>query len=306
VITNVSAELLLLSPPIWFTWMYTFAPRVASRATPTIGISAFPRRGPLRKRYALGVPRTRLSGCGALPTSGVMIALRRARAGGYAEDKYRCGLRAYRRRIRQPLLIVVVPVFLAVLVLAVTRRFDVWSLAAGALIASGIALVMFIRDDPPQYVEKWRRGAEGERKTEKALRRLERSGWSVEHDIQREGRGNLDHVARGPRGVFLLETKNLAGTITFEDGLLVARQFDDPDEVFRYAALPSQMRGRAKELSTRIGDETGKRPFVRAVVVIWGHFPNRFVEHDLVTYISGDELASWLESGLPPTNGAAI
>jgi hypothetical protein len=229
-----------------------------------------------------------------------MVSLRRAKAGRYANDKYRRGLSAYRRRIRVPLLIVVVPMFFVFLGLDVTRRFDPWSLGAGAIVTSAIAIVMFVRDDPPQHIENWRRGAEGERKTERALRRLERNGWSVEHDIQREGRANLDHVAKGPRGVFLLETKNLAGTISFEDGVLVARQFDDPDEIFRYERLSSRVRGQAMELSTRIGHENGKRPFVNGVVVIWGHFPHGFVEHERVTYVSGDRLASWLESGVPP------
>jgi hypothetical protein len=179
---------------------------------------------------------------------------------------------------------------------ALTRKFDRWSLAAGAVGASAVALVMFVRDDAPQHVANWRRGAEGERKTAKALRRLESQGWVVEHDLQREGRANLDHVVRGPRGAFLLETKNLSGTISLDDGMLTAGQFDDPDEVFRYASLAPRVRGQARELSARIREETGRPAWVTAVVVIWGHFPEGFVQLDNVTYMGGDRLASWLES----------
>ena len=163
-----------------------------------------------------------------------MVPLHRSRAGRYATTRYERGLHAYRRRIRWPLLIVVVPIFAFGIGVMLTHEIDRWSLAAGAAIAVGIAFCMYTLDDPPQNVQKWKRGAEGERKTEKALKSLERQGWTIEHDVQREGKANLDHVATGPSGVFLLETKNLAGTISVEEGVLVARQFDDPDEVFRY------------------------------------------------------------------------
>jgi hypothetical protein len=199
--------------------------------------------------------------------------------------------------MRTPLLVVIVPMFIFFWGVSLTRKLDPWSLAAGAVMSAAIALVMFVRDDPPQHVANWGRGAEGERRTEKALRPLERKGWTVEHDIQRDGKANLDHVVRGARGVFLLETKNLAGTISFEDGCLVARQFDDPDEVYQYRTLASRVRGQASELSARIGQENGRGPWVSAVVVVWGHFPEGQIEHERVTYIHGEKLAAWLETG---------
>jgi hypothetical protein len=158
-----------------------------------------------------------------------------------------------------------------------------------------------LRDDPPRHVAKWRLGAEGERKTEKALLSLERRGWIVEHDIDQKQGANLDHVVTGPPGVFLLETKNLAGTITFEDGVLVARQFDDLDEIYRYRTLASRLRGQAKELSARLRRETGRRAWVTAVVVIWGHFPAGRVKHENVVYIAGEQIAPWLASRPVPT-----
>jgi hypothetical protein len=219
---------------------------------------------------------------------------RKARAGVYAHAKYERGLRAYRRRLRTPLLIVSIPMVLFVLAVMATRKLDAWSVAVGATGAIAIALVIFTRDDPPQHVVNWGRGAAGERKTERALRPLERNGWKVEHDIQRDGRANLDHVVTGPPGVFLLETKNLSGTITVEDGVLVARQFDDPDEVYRYTSLAPRLRGQAKELSARLRADTGRGAWVTAVAVIWGHFPTGEIEHENVVYIRGDGLAEWL------------
>ncbi|HUB36190.1 MAG TPA: nuclease-related domain-containing protein, partial [Solirubrobacteraceae bacterium] len=58
----------------------------------------------------------------------------------------------------------------------------------------------------------WGLGAEGERRTERALRPLVRSGWSIVHDVEARY-GNYDHIAVGPAGVFLLETKNLRGIV---------------------------------------------------------------------------------------------
>src|SRR5690348_8553343 len=124
-----------------------------------------------------------------------MVLLSRNRAAGrYARDRYEKGLRAYRRRIRWPLFIVVVPIFAFGIGVMVSHRIDRWSLAAGAAIAVGIAFLMYTLDEPPQHIQKWKRGAEGERRTAKAIRALLRNGWAVEHDLQRDGKANLDHV----------------------------------------------------------------------------------------------------------------
>lgn len=69
--------------------------------------------------------------------------------------------------------------------------------AAAALALASRALLRTAR--------RWKYGAAGERDVARALRRLPRS-WTVVHDIDR-GRGNVDHIAIGPRGVFTIETK---------------------------------------------------------------------------------------------------
>lgn len=229
-----------------------------------------------------------------------VITVRRPRAGVYAQERYKRGLRAYRRRMRAPLLVVVAPMFVFFWFVVFSRHLDPWSLAAGAVVASAMGLVEYVRYGAPSHIQKWQRGAQGERRTEKALRPLERRGWSVVHDVPRDGRANLDHIVEGPRGVFLLETKNLSGTVAFEDGCLVARQFDDPDEVYRYKSLASRVRGQAVELSRRIQDQRGRAPWVQSVVVIWGDFPQGHVEDNKVVYIRGDDLRNWLAT--PPVS----
>lgn len=225
-----------------------------------------------------------------------MVLLQRSCAGRYATDRYERGVRAYRRRIRWPLLIVVVPIFAFGIGVMLSHKIDRWSLAAGAAIAVGIAFSIYTLGEPPQHVQNWKRGAEGERRTAKALKPLLREGWTVEHDVQKDGRANLDHVLTGPPGVFLLETKNLAGAVTVEEGVLVARQFDDPDEIYRYRSLAPRLRGQAKELSARVSAESGRPTWVNAVAVIWGHFPQGLVSYENVTYVHGDQIRAWLRS----------
>lgn len=54
----------------------------------------------------------------------------------------------------------------------------------------------------------WVEGAKGERRTAKALARLEKRGWFILHDVTVGSRGaNIDHVAIGPPGVFVIDTK---------------------------------------------------------------------------------------------------
>jgi Nuclease-related domain len=225
-----------------------------------------------------------------------MLLVRRARAGRYAQQRYERAYKAYRRRMRAPLLICVVPMYGFFLYVVGTHKLDVWTTAAVTVGGGATWLIMFVRDEAPQHILNWRRGAEGERKTEKALRKLERAGWTVEHDLQQEGRANVDHIVRGPGGVYLIETKNLFGNVTVTDGVLQAQPFDDPEEIFRYWRLADRVRRQAAEASTRIGVENGRRTWVNAVVVIWGAFDQGMVEGDRITYVAGERLADWLAS----------
>jgi hypothetical protein len=73
-----------------------------------------------------------------------------------------------------------------------------------------------------QDARNWARGARGERRTARQLRRLTRHGWVVFHDLAIPGSGaNADHLAIGPGGTFLLDSKNWRGRLAFTpDGTL--------------------------------------------------------------------------------------
>lgn len=70
--------------------------------------------------------------------------------------------------------------------------------------------------------EKWERGAEGERRTALALAELPRGEWNVMHDLPWPGRprANIDHVAIGPPGIFVIDSKNWTGSIGVTGGIL--------------------------------------------------------------------------------------
>ena len=78
----------------------------------------------------------------------------------------------------------------------------------------------------------WERGAAGERATAKALDSLPSQSWVVLHDVRWPGRpfANIDHVAIGPGGVFVIDSKNwsgsveLAGDVLRQDGRSRARE----------------------------------------------------------------------------------
>jgi hypothetical protein len=150
-------------------------------------------------------------------------------------------------------------------------------------------------DTPPAFIENWREGAEGEERTGKELARLESTGWNLRHDLP-DTYGNIDHVAIGPGGVFLLDSKARTGELTVEDGAIVQRRRLSPRSVYRDNNLPRRMRGAAVALRKRLHATTGLDERVTAVVVIWGTFPQGFVQDDQVTYVAGEQLAEWLAS----------
>ena len=59
---------------------------------------------------------------------------------------------------------------------------------------------------------RYRVGAASERAVATQLDPLERLGWVVLHDLDKSGRGNVDHVAAGPGGAFTVETKTVRYT----------------------------------------------------------------------------------------------
>ena len=216
----------------------------------------------------------------------------RSGAGRYATDRYVAGLRTWRRSIRRIALPLLAPVFVSGLVLAFIAR-DQLAWCAGFMVGASAAIYCLARDPPPAFVETGRRGAEGERATARVLGPLRREGWQLFHDLD-TGHGNRDHVAIGPTGVYLLDSKKLSGTVAVDGDAIRAIHRDYPRDDYSLDRVGTWMRGEAARLKSEIETATGERVWVQAVVVVWGHFPDQRVDGDRVTFLHGDVLSDWL------------
>lgn len=215
------------------------------------------------------------------------------KAGGYAQERYERGLRNWRSWLRRVMTLLLGPFIVAgVLVLIIEGHGLSWF--AGGITGGLSALWLTMRDSPPGYVENWGLGADGERRTEKELRPLERAGWELIHDIQARY-GNYDHVAVSQAGVFLLESKNPRGIVTIRDGTprLVRRLYPGSDE--RLHDIRSRTLSAARRLNEDIARQTGRSPWVQAVVVLWADFPEGVFEDERCVFIHGSQLRAWLQ-----------
>ncbi|HEX2765666.1 MAG TPA: nuclease-related domain-containing protein [Candidatus Limnocylindria bacterium] len=109
----------------------------------------------------------------------------------------------------------------------------------GAVAAATVGVALFIAVDRLDVARSWRIGAEGERKTASYLAELEPAGFIVRHDRRVPGYGgNVDHIAMGPSGVWVIETKSYRGSVEiFGDKLEVNGQPRDRivDQVYKEA-----------------------------------------------------------------------
>jgi hypothetical protein len=88
-------------------------------------------------------------------------------------------------------------------------------LAGPAAAVAAAALGWRLRFRVTRETAAWRRGARGERRTARQLRKLVRAGWTVLHDLAiPHSRANGDHLLIGPPGVFLVDSKAWHGRIT--------------------------------------------------------------------------------------------
>ena len=145
----------------------------------------------------------------------------------------------------------------------------------------------------------WVRGAVGERHTEMVLLELS-DGWRIFHDVP-DRRGNWDHIAIGPAGVFAIDTKSYTSPAIVENDMLRSGGIRTPGSAFRGSAV------RLKETLER---DAGVSTWVQAVVAIWGEFSQGIVEEKQVVYLEAIRLREWLEgSGArlePNTQGRVV
>lgn len=93
------------------------------------------------------------------------------------------------------------------------------ALVAGGLFLFGIKLLEKKGNAALKHARQAERGAVAEEKTGAFLDGLPEGNFII-HDFN-TGRGNIDHILVGPKGIFTLEVKSHHGTVTFENGSLL-------------------------------------------------------------------------------------
>lgn len=82
----------------------------------------------------------------------------------------------------------------------------------GAVIGAGLPVLDLLKR--PQHIDAWRSGAAGERAVGEMLDKLRTEGVVAVHDRRVPGRRtNIDHIAVSPAGIFVIDTKNVAGRL---------------------------------------------------------------------------------------------
>lgn len=220
-------------------------------------------------------------------------------AGRRADERFGELAQRWRRRVLRPVQIVARVLALALIVGArFEHHYVSWLL--GLALGGLLALYVFVRESPPTHIENWRTGAQGERRTARALWALRRDGWVVLHDLpDRAGTGNVDHVVVGPAGVFVLDSKWPGGDASVEGDLVHVRRRDDETASYTMDRLAPAIRGLAVRLKQDIEAETHVRLNVRAVAVFWGGFGPEVVQGNRVVFVAGEQLVPWLRQQAP-------
>lgn len=166
---------------------------------------------------------------------------------------------------------------------------------AGAATAGGAILGWWRQLPPPpgelpQQVRFWRQGADGEEETAALLQPLHRRGWKCLHDLAcPDSQANIDHLAVGPTGVFVIDSKKWrAGRVHVDDGRLHL----DGD-----ARPPGALAYEADEVRRVLDDVLGLvRADLRAVVAIHGAtVPAEGLRLDHADVVAADGLVAYLE-----------
>jgi len=122
-----------------------------------------------------------------------------------------------------------------------------------------VVIRLLYRDDI-RWVRTHRRGARGEEAVGRILATLESRGFHSAHDLD-TGRGSIDHIVVGPKGVFALETKAWRGRVYLGTGGRLMVSGSD-----RHKAV-AQAIAEAKEVKRRLVD-AGLSGYVPAAIIL--------------------------------------
>jgi hypothetical protein len=165
------------------------------------------------------------------------------------------------------------------------------SLVAVLLGAALVVLTAGFIGPSGRRAQRWRHGAEAERRTADLLDHLPPRGWMVWHDLRMPGsRANIDHVVAGRTGVWVIDTKTTAApvrlgwrTVRFGD-----RRLDTGPLLWEAEAV-------AAALDTHLG---GRPAPIRPLVAVHGPgLRARGARRGGVRVIPADQLVTRLRRG---------
>src|SRR4051812_41881777 len=203
------------------------------------------------------------------------VGARSAEAGHYAEARFRLLRRRYRQRVVPRAAVLLIPLMITGAAISrVGHGAVLW--LGGALVGGSLVLWLYVADSVPSHIERWGTGAAGERRTERVLRPLQRVGWTITHDLDLPGAGNIDHLAVGPAGVFVLDSKAWGGVVTVDqDGATITPR-DDPDAAWLARGQHRAATRTAARVTRVLAAAAGMTvPAAQSLVVVWGTFPQR-------------------------------
>jgi hypothetical protein len=164
------------------------------------------------------------------------------RAGGSAQAEYERRLANHKadlRRRRSTILTVGAAFIIVGLFSALSGSTVGWM-----FVLLGIAIPIGVLFTTPQSISAWATGAEGEGRTGRFLEPLRAEGFHILHDRRIPGsRANIDHIVIGPPGIFVVETKSFAGSVSIRgsDVFVAGRRKTGMIEEVRREALAVQI-----------------------------------------------------------------
>jgi hypothetical protein len=165
---------------------------------------------------------------------------------------------------------------------------------AGSVALPVFVVAVFALTRLPSEALYWDKGARGERRSAEVLDPLGQQGFVIQYNrLMPDGRGDIDAIAIGPTGVWVIETKNLTGTVEVVRDRLFVKDHDRQamvEQVYREAFAVQQI----------VGDLLASAvTMVVPVLCIHGARTPRFDRTvGGVRLTSGGSLASLLTSGL--------
>ncbi|MGI8792209.1 MAG: nuclease-related domain-containing protein, partial [Acidimicrobiales bacterium] len=151
---------------------------------------------------------------------------------------------------------------------------------------------------------KWRRGAEGERRTAQLLAPLRNLGWTVLHDRRIPGStANVDHLVVGPSGIWVVDSKFWQGRVkVLGDGRLWygRRCLDDDLRVLRWIT------GEVARVVGGQGNAGAPLPVHSVLCVHGARLPRAQLFFNGVTLSAPEALRDLLKSGTPCLTGCEV